>query len=74
MTKSPIKQFPSWAVIGLIQSHYEKDDKKFEYWTKEIQYFLNKEGREEIADYIHCLRMGTGFVPMEKKNENSNRL
>lgn len=66
MINSPINRFPAWAVVGLIQSHYEKDDEKFESWTKEIENFLNKDGREEVADYIHCVRTGTGFVPMEE--------
>lgn len=66
MTEGPINRFPAWAVVGLIQSHYEKDDEKFESWTKEIENFLNKDGREEVADYIHCVRTGTGFVPMEE--------
>lgn len=52
--------------MGLIQSHYEKDDEKFESWTKKIEYFLNEEGREVVADYIHCVRTGAGLVPMEE--------
>lgn len=66
MTEGPINRFPAQAVIGLIQSHYEKDDEKFESYAKEIEYFLNKEGREEVADYIYCVRTGTGFAPMEE--------
>lgn len=65
MVNSPIRRFPAQAVIGLVQSHYEKDDEKFEAYAKEIEYFLNEEGREGVADYIHSLRTGTGFVPME---------
>lgn len=66
MTEGPISRFPAWVVVGLIQSHYEKDDEKFESWTKEIENFLNKDGREEVADYVRCVRTGTGLVPTEE--------
>lgn len=64
MTEGPIDRFPAWAVTGLIQSHYEKDDERFEYWTKEIENFLNKDGRDEIARYFQCVRTGIGLFPM----------
>jgi len=62
-------QVSAQVAIGLIQAHYEKDDKKFDDYTRKIEHFMRTKGRESVADYIYCVRKGTGFVSMEVKNE-----